>query len=51
MDFFEYKKDELFCEEVNLIEIAENFGTPTYVYSSKTLNLHIDAYMLSLIHI
>ena len=23
MDFFEYKKDELFCEEVNLIEIAE----------------------------
>ena len=24
MDFFEYKKDELFCEEVNLIEIAEN---------------------------
>ena len=45
MDFFEYKKDELFCEEVNLIEIAENFGTPTYVYSSKTLNLHIDAYM------
>ena len=45
MDFFEYKKDELFCEEVNLIEIAENFGTPIYVYSSKTLNLHIDAYM------
>ena len=45
MDFFEYKKDKLFCEEVNLIEIAENFGTPTYVYSSKTLNLHIDAYM------
>jgi len=45
MDFFEYKKDELFCEDVNLIEIAENFGTPTYVYSSKTLNLHIDAYM------
>ena len=47
MDFFEYKKDELFCEEVNLIEIAENFGTPTYVYSSKTLNLHIDAYINS----
>ena len=45
MDFFEYKKDELFCEEVNLIEIAENFGTPTYVYSAKTLNLHIDAYI------
>ena len=45
MDFFEYKKDELFCEEVNLIEIAENFGTPAYVYSLKTLNLHIDAYM------
>ena len=40
MDFFEYKKDELFCEEVNLIEIAENFGTPTYAVSYTHLRAH-----------
>ena len=37
MDYFEYKDNELFCEDVNLKDIAENYGTPTYVYSKKTL--------------
>ena len=45
MDYFKYKDNELFCEEVNLKDIAENYGTPTYVYSKKTLE------RLSLIHI
>jgi diaminopimelate decarboxylase len=31
---------ELFCEEVPLARIAEEVGTPTYVYSSATLSRH-----------
>ncbi len=45
MDYFEYKDNELFCEEVNLKDIAENYGTPTYVYSKKTLERHARAYI------
>ena len=45
MDYFEYKDNELFCEDVNLKDIAENYGTPTYVYSKKTLERHARAYI------
>ena len=34
---FSYKDKNLFCEDTNLTEIAEQFGTPTYVYSKKSL--------------
>ena len=44
MDYFLYKNSELFCEEVNLQEIAKEFGTPAYVYSKKTIERHIDVY-------
>ena len=30
---FNYKNNELFCEDVNLSAIANKIGTPTYVYS------------------
>ena len=45
MDYFEYKDNELFCEDVNLKDIAENYGTPSYVYSKKTLERHARAYI------
>jgi len=43
MDFFAYKKDQLFCEDVAVAEIAERFGTPVYVYSAATLLHHYRA--------
>ena len=47
MDFFAYKDHELFCEDVNLNEIANLYGTPTYVYSRKSIESQIDLYKKS----
>ncbi|HVJ84912.1 MAG TPA: diaminopimelate decarboxylase [Caulifigura sp.] len=33
MDAFQYKAGELFCEEVPVTKLAEEFGTPLWVYS------------------
>ncbi len=35
MQYFRYKDNELYCEEVLLSELAEEFGTPLYVYSKN----------------
>lgn len=40
MDHFEYQDDELYAEEVRLVDIAGRFGTPCYVYSAATLTRH-----------
>jgi len=40
MDFFSYRNGELYCEDVPVERIAEQVGTPTYVYSSATLLHH-----------
>jgi diaminopimelate decarboxylase len=37
---FQYRDGELHCEEVDLTRVAENFGTPTYVYSAATILDH-----------
>jgi diaminopimelate decarboxylase len=34
-DYFTYKDKSLYCEEVPVIKIAEEFGTPAYIYSKK----------------
>ena len=44
MDYFNYKQDELFAEEVALKDIADQHGTPAYVYSRATLERHAKAY-------
>ncbi len=44
MHHFEYKDGELCCEEVPLTRIAEEFGTPCYVYSKATLVRHFKAF-------
>ena len=41
MHYFEYRDGALACEEVPLETIAESVGTPTYVYSQRTLYRHI----------
>ena len=40
MDFFTYKHHMLHCEDVHLRDIADEIGTPTYVYSHRTLTRH-----------
>ncbi len=40
MDHFQYRKGRLFCEDADVGPLAERFGTPLYVYSSRTLIEH-----------
>lgn len=40
MDHFAYTNGRLRCEDVDLIDLASRFGTPTYVYSHATLTMH-----------
>src|SRR5438105_8728431 len=40
MDFFNYKNNQLFCEEVPAEKIAAEVGTPAYVYSKATFLHH-----------
>lgn len=37
MQYFRYQDNELFCEDVPLSELAEEFGTPLYVYSKNQI--------------
>lgn len=41
MDHFEYRDRNLFCEDVPVAELAEQYGTPLYVYSQATLLHHL----------
>jgi diaminopimelate decarboxylase len=40
MHYFEYRGDELYCEQVPLAKIAAEVGSPVYVYSHATLERH-----------
>jgi diaminopimelate decarboxylase len=44
MPYFHYQNNELFAEGVALKKIAEQFGTPTYVYSRAALENHFQAF-------
>ena len=44
MDHFGYRQDHLFAEDVSLATIADNVGTPCYVYSRATLERHYRAF-------
>ena len=43
MDYFRYRQGRLFCEDVDVDAIAAAVGTPTYVYSARTLLEHYRA--------
>jgi diaminopimelate decarboxylase len=54
MHSFHYLDGHLYCEEVNLRRVAEEFGTPTYVYSAGTILDHyrrLDAAFAPLDHL
>ncbi|MBN2654879.1 MAG: diaminopimelate decarboxylase [Nitrospirae bacterium] len=44
MNFFQYKKNELYAEDVPVKKLVEEFGSPLYIYSHKTLLKHLNAY-------
>lgn len=44
MDFFQYKNDRLYAENLPVQQLAEQFGTPLYVYSRATLERHWHAF-------
>ena len=44
MHHFQYKKNRLFAEGVPIEEIANQVGTPCYIYSQATLERHFKAF-------
>ena len=49
MNHFELRGGELHCEDVPLTEIADQVGTPVYVYSTATLERHYQVFRAALI--
>lgn len=44
MHMFQYRKNELYVEDLPVKKLAEEFGTPLYIYSYNTLLRHFKAY-------
>jgi len=54
MHFFHYRDGELHCEDVDVGRVAQEFGTPLYVYSAGTILDHyrrLDAALAPLDHL
>ncbi|MEX1140274.1 MAG: diaminopimelate decarboxylase [Bacteroidota bacterium] len=54
MEFITYKNNELYCEDVSLTELHEEFGSPLYVYSRSQLETNykaVDAVFTDLDHV
>ena len=44
MDFFQYNNEQLYVEDLPVKQLAEEFGTPLYIYSRATLERHWHAF-------
>ncbi|MEE9396758.1 MAG: diaminopimelate decarboxylase [Methylococcales bacterium] len=44
MDYFNYRGNDLFAEDVTVADIVDEFGTPCYIYSRATLERHWRAF-------
>jgi len=44
MNFFEYRDRELYCEDIPVRRIAEEVGTPFYLYSASTIERHFKVF-------
>ncbi len=44
MHYFNLRDNRLFAEEVEVEKIVEKYGTPIYIYSSRTLKRHFHAF-------
>ena len=40
MNYFNFRDNQLYAEEMPVAELAERFGTPLYIYSARTLRRH-----------
>ena len=49
MDFFQYKNEQLYVEDLPVKQLAEEFGTPLYIYSRATLERHWHAFDSALV--
>ncbi|MGV3524774.1 MAG: diaminopimelate decarboxylase [Candidatus Sericytochromatia bacterium] len=48
MHYFAYQQNHLYCEDVPLSQIAQEVGTPCYVYSQRTLLRHAEVFRAGL---
>jgi diaminopimelate decarboxylase len=46
--FFDYRDQQLWCENVELTSICERYGTPTYVYSKAAISHAMQSYINAL---
>lgn len=44
MHHFQYRDGKLFAEEVSVSDLAEEYGTPLYIYSAATFRRHFQAF-------
>ncbi len=44
MDYFNYRENKLFAEEVAVAEIVSEYGSPCYIYSRATFERHWNAF-------
>ena len=44
MHHFAYREGKLFAEEISVTTLAEEYGTPLYIYSAATLRRHFEAF-------
>lgn len=47
MSEFNFNSGSLFCEQVSLSDISDQFDTPAYIYSKQTLERNANAYVKS----
>ncbi len=45
MHYFHFKSGELHCEDVSIQRIAEEVGTPFYLYSASTIRRHVRVFI------
>lgn len=44
VDFFNYKRDQLYAEDCAVSDLAKNHGTPLFIYSRATIERHWHAF-------
>jgi diaminopimelate decarboxylase len=44
MHYFDYRNDELYCENVSVKRICEEVGSPAFIYSRATLERHFKVF-------
>jgi len=44
MDFFNYRKNRLYAEGLSVEKMADELGTPLYIYSERTLKRHFKVF-------